>query len=341
MVEIDTLLMETPDHPPCGVNLEYQGQFLSLIQAARGKPEQQIGQNIVPGEQPDWKSVRQQAEALLAKSKDLRIALLLIRALIHIDNLIGLRDGLRLLSKMIARYWEHLHPVPDPHDPEDGVTRFNILAQLTDLDGILKDVRGAMVVVAGPHGRVSVRDILLAAGSMRPAAGETIPNQAQIQAAVTAAAAQDQEGMDAAAECVSAIDAISSALSEKTGAENATDLRPLSGMLKVVAQACHAGSAASSGVADTPTPAADIAGGAAAGRAPLQPAIPPEIRTRDDAMRMLDAVCRFYEQTEPGNPAPLLIQRAQRLINKNFVEIMQDLVPDSVEQIRLIAGLKK
>jgi type VI secretion system protein ImpA len=36
----------------------------------------------------------------------------------------------------------------------------------------------------------------------------------------------------------------------------------------------------------------------------------------------------------------LLIRRAQRLMNKSFVEIMQDLAPDSLEQIRHIAGLK-
>jgi type VI secretion system protein ImpA len=36
----------------------------------------------------------------------------------------------------------------------------------------------------------------------------------------------------------------------------------------------------------------------------------------------------------------LLIRRAQRLINKSFVEIMQDLAPDSLSQIRNIAGLR-
>jgi type VI secretion system protein ImpA len=57
-------------------------------------------------------------------------------------------------------------------------------------------------------------------------------------------------------------------------------------------------------------------------------------------MRALDSVCRYYERIEPGNPAPLLIRRAQRLINKSFIEIIQDLAPDSLGQIRTIAGLK-
>ena len=63
-------------------------------------------------------------------------------------------------------------------------------------------------------------------------------------------------------------------------------------------------------------------------------------RAAKGLMRALDAVCKFYERTEPGNPAPLLIRRAQRLMHKSFVEIMQDLAPESLGTIRNIAGLK-
>ncbi len=56
--------------------------------------------------------------------------------------------------------------------------------------------------------------------------------------------------------------------------------------------------------------------------------------------RAIDAICAFMERTEPANPAPLLLRRAQRLLNKNFVELIADLAPDSVGQVKLIAGLK-
>ena len=46
------------------------------------------------------------------------------------------------------------------------------------------------------------------------------------------------------------------------------------------------------------------------------------------------------ERTEPANPAPLLLRRAQRLLNKSFVELIADLAPESVVQVKLIAGLK-
>jgi len=63
-----------------------------------------------------------------------------------------------------------------------------------------------------------------------------------------------------------------------------------------------------------------------------------ELRTRDDAVQLLELVCNFLERTEPSNPAPLFIRRAQRLIKKSFLEIVRDLMPDSLSQLEKLAG---
>lgn len=332
---METLLAAIADSSPCGPDLGYDPQFVALETAARGKQEQQLGNNIIPAEQPDWGAVRQQAESLLRRSKDVRIAVLLTRALVRVDNLSGLRDGLKLLHGLLERYWKSVHPI-DLDNPDDFTIRLNALAPLGDVDAMLLDVRCALVVVSGPHGRVSVRDILLAAGRLQPGTGEPVLSQAQIESAIAAAAAQDRGRIEAARDSADLVNAIYSLLSDKVGTDRATDLRPLSSMLKLVVQACHnatnqSGEAIAEGITE--------GGAGVAGQPGGRPAVAGEIRSREDAMRALDAVCKFYERAEPGNPAPLLIRRAQRLINKSFVEIMQDLAPDSLSQIRNIAGL--
>jgi type VI secretion system protein ImpA len=62
------------------------------------------------------------------------------------------------------------------------------------------------------------------------------------------------------------------------------------------------------------------------------------IASRDDAIRALDRVCEWIERNEPSNPAPLLIRRSQRLMSKNFIDIIRDLVPDGLNQIEKLAG---
>jgi type VI secretion system protein ImpA len=79
---------------------------------------------------------------------------------------------------------------------------------------------------------------------------------------------------------------------------------------------------------------------AAASVAQRVAARPGEIATREDAIALLDAVCAFLERTEPAHPAPLLIRRARGLLGKDFLAVMQDLAPDSLAQIHLIAGTK-
>jgi len=61
-----------------------------------------------------------------------------------------------------------------------------------------------------------------------------------------------------------------------------------------------------------------------------------EITGRPDVLLTLEKICKYYETYEPGSPVPLLLRRAQGLVEKNFVEIIEELVPDSLTQLRQI-----
>ena len=88
----------------------------------------------------------------------------------------------------------------------------------------------------------------------------------------------------------------------------------------------------------------EVAGeeGAAAAGAPGAAAvsIPGAINSRQDVMKALDRICEFYAKTEPSSPVPLLLKRAQRMAGMSFLEIINDLTPDSISQVNLVAGIK-
>ena len=63
--------------------------------------------------------------------------------------------------------------------------------------------------------------------------------------------------------------------------------------------------------------------------------VPGDIRSRDDAIRVLDQICEYFRKNEPSSPVPLLLQRAKRLLSKDFMEILRDprigpIIPDRV-----------
>src|SRR6187551_1871804 len=113
-LDVESLLAPVSPEAPCGENLEYDADYTAMEQAAAGKPEQQFGKTVIPGEEPDWKDVLARAKELLGRSKDLRIAQYLVQSATRMDGLAGLADGLAVLSGLVDRYWDGVHPQLDP-----------------------------------------------------------------------------------------------------------------------------------------------------------------------------------------------------------------------------------
>jgi type VI secretion system protein ImpA len=65
-----------------------------------------------------------------------------------------------------------------------------------------------------------------------------------------------------------------------------------------------------------------------------------EIASRQDAIRAMDAIAAFFRKNEPSSPVPLLLDRAKRLVSKSFLELLEDIAPDSVSQVRQLGGIK-
>ena len=66
-----------------------------------------------------------------------------------------------------------------------------------------------------------------------------------------------------------------------------------------------------------------------------------QITSRADAQLMLEKAKQYFAQYEPSHPAPLMIERVQRLSELNFMDIIRDLAPDGVNQLENIFGRRE
>ena len=332
-MDLQYLLAEATEAPPAGPDLEYDPAFLALESAAQGKPEQDVAGTIVPAIEPDWPEVLAQARALLARSKDLRAAMQLVRGATRVEHLGGFVDAITFVNDLITRYWSDLHPRLDADDNNDPTLRLSALAALEASRGasatetLLRDLRDAAVVPPTPQARVTVRDLLILDGKLPGAVG-TLSSSA-VDGILREAIAKDPGVVDVAGRAVAAVQRLRSTVADHVGGEAAPDVGAVVDMLKPVAARMMR-----------------LAGRGADEALSVEPGVTPTqrsggaIQSREDVVRVLETVCDYLERTEPANPAPLLLRRAQRLLNKNFVELIADLVPDGVGQVRLIAGLK-
>jgi type VI secretion system protein ImpA len=57
-------------------------------------------------------------------------------------------------------------------------------------------------------------------------------------------------------------------------------------------------------------------------------------------VRALDAVATFFKNNEPASPVPLFIERAKRLVGKDFLSVLEDIVPDALAQAKSAGGVR-
>jgi type VI secretion system protein ImpA len=264
----------------------------------------------------------------------------LTRAGLHIDGFIGFNDGLAVIKGLVERYWDTVHPQLDPEDNNDPTFRVNTVAALGDPETVLRSVRAAPVIAARGIGQFSIRDIDLAKGLIQPTGSdENIPELGVIDAAFMQAEVADMQAtFDAVKQARDNVAVIEKIFTEKVTAAQSPNLSELNKILHHIANELGE-QLGRRGVADAETSgmAGEQSGEAAAGVKPAAP-ISGAIQSREDVIRMLDKICDFYKQHEPSHPLPILLQRAKRLVRKDFMEILKDIAPDALKQAELIKG---
>ena len=343
--DVDALLLPLDAQAPCGPpEMEYDEVYQSLEAAARGRPEQQFGDTVIPAEDPDWAQMRTLALALFTRTLDLRVAVHLLRASLHTHGLGALTDGLTLVTGLLERHWDHVWPQLDAEDGDDPTERLNALAPLHDLMSVLADVRAARL--PGDRSGVTGRMLELASGKASAGADEKPPSIAALRPVLRAADAAEPGFVAALVGLPAQVARLDALLSDRVSAAS-PDWKPLRLLVRAIAEvAASAGegiatpseAALPTGVAPTGVPAGVPMAGMPV-MAWTAPPAPGEITSRDDAIRTLERVCEWIERNEPSHPAPLLIKRAQRLMTKNFFEIIRDLAPDGLDSVEKIAGL--
>lgn len=337
----DVLLIPVSEASPSGPDLEYESPFIDLEQAAREEPEQQFGDTIVPGRQPDWNVVAHQAIEVLGQSKDLRAVVHLLKALIHLKGFAGLAEGLAFLRALLERFWDSLHPQLDPDDDLDPTTRVNIIAAIASPDLVMSVVRLTPVFVSRLVGPISLREIQIARGQASPSP-DTDHQPPGLDVILAAAADLPSAEIDAVVDQIKGstadLRAIESFVTDRVGAASAMSLDLLAhalGEINSLLDEVNAAREGGSGARTETSHELDTEEGRNHDQANLQRG---EIKTRNDVIRALDRIIDYYSSQEPGSPVPLLLRRARRLVNLGFMEILADLVPDALAQASQLTG---
>jgi type VI secretion system protein ImpA len=188
-------------------------------------------------------------------------------------------------------------------------------------------------------GPLTLRVLEQAHGEAPVPDGQTVLAPESIDAAL---ADVSDDAMQVATSAVNgALDSIVSleaALAHHVGSTQSLNLTPLTRQLRRMVDLL-----ASREQAAPEAPAAAPDGDAAAAQgggtaAPRAAGITGDVTSRADVVRMIDKILAYYQRYEPSSPVPMLLERAKQLAPMTFMEVMENLAPDSLQQLYVIRG---
>ncbi|WP_257387614.1 type VI secretion system protein TssA [Tahibacter caeni] len=337
-IDVESLLAPVDAEGACGVELDYDADYLALERSIEGQPERQYGDTVIPAEGPDWSLVLRQASQLLGRSKDFRLTGFVARALTRKHGVAGAVEGLQLVLELAQRYWDDAHPQLRVDGEDDPLPRSNALSSLAAAEGLLGDLRAAVL----PTRQLGTLElgVLERVAANRDTAGAAPIARHQIEPLLQEEIGAGNPQLAALLQLRATAQELDRLCRERIGANEAPDLPALIAWVDLVFPA-HLQRKAAGG--DTVAASEDETGGGDTGEPSPEHGggVPRRALTRQDAVKMLDAVCEFLEATEPANPAPLLIRRARGLIGLDFLQILRELAPDGLAQAELLAGTNR
>lgn len=338
-----TLLEPISADQPCGQNLEdtaLLASFDGYRLYGRSKPLDVASSAAGEGPKtladrderaPDWGEIKERSLEALGQSKDLRLLAHLAAAVLRTDGLPAFLDTLRVASGWLEVYWDQTYPLIDG----DGMLRRSALNCFADPIAVIDRLRRVPLVSSRQHGVFSLRDIDIATGQAPPVGGEARPEEAPINAAFAALPIEELTGLlEAVSDGQRGLKAIDTRMRD-VGTEAAPDLEPLTTQLARIDRVLRTQLAARPGAA-----AAEMDVQPEGAAASARPGFTGAIRTREEAVRALDAVSAYFRTNEPSSPVPLLCDRARSLVSRGFLEVLEDIAPDAVKQARAAGGLK-
>lgn len=335
------LLASVSDDDPCGPDLEYDPAFVMLQTAVAPRYDAQYGDFVDVPQPANWAEIERDCRALLLRTKDLRVAMILLRCRTRQGGAEGWRDGLAFVMGLIEQYGEALHPVPTFEGARDPVMYANAIGALADPEGALGDARDIPITkTAGVQ--LYLRDIERAFAT--PRVKDALAPESAVRL-LSELWGRRETPMVALSEAQRLTAELIAWCSQHLGAD-APDLGALLRLLQPFAQAqIERNGPAARAASPMVTPAAVPSAGTTTTDAPAStapdthaatptPPIAPDTPASDviheparmdrwSALATIREVRIWFEQNEPSSPVVVLLRQSERMVGKRFSELAQ------------------
>lgn len=321
--DLDSLLAPIDGEDPAGPDLDSDPVMVELRTAFdSGFADQEEHEPLV-----GWSSIADKAESLLVRSKDIWIAVYLMRAAAKAKRLDRVLKGAKLLLGLTEQYWDNVHPKLEDWGINARITPVAALGSLREFVIPLKRI----TLVDHPRlGQYSGADFARFQQN-----GEGEADFGKFKAALTEADQDELRVVLATFEDIdTALKAVDRAFMDNAGGEGPNLTNLYDGIKEIRASILfHIG-----GDAEPTSGANDGAenDGYAEQSAQGSGWVAGRIESRDDVIRAIASISDYYRRKEPGSPVPVVLQRVRAWVTLDFLSILQDIAPNSIDEAQRV-----
>lgn len=276
----------------------------------------------------DAKTESAQIDALLKRSRDLRLLGIEAKFQILSGRFKGFVDAVTAMAGLLETYPDAVHPL-DPTDRRNAVEELNALAT------VVAPLEYAALFTDKRVGDVTFRPYATGSGKITPREGEEPGNAGNITSAIGSSEnAKTVETLYAQLTGMKSSLATMIAVCQSGAGGQPPKLDRLEGRLNdlielvLVARPDLAGGAADAQILETGG-AEPAAAGAPIGTTITLQAAPGGVADHKAAFRMLQAVEKYFVTTEPASLALLLVVQARLLVGRPLVEALDALMENN------------
>jgi type VI secretion system ImpA family protein len=345
MLDLDKMAVPLEGNNPAGVNLEYDPLYLELETLATGTPASEMGGSIIEGREPDWKKLSKNCLELWKKTRDLRVASYLVAAQTTVEGLPAFVPAFKLLCFLVRDMWDTFYPHLDPDYDNDPIERLNILALLSPEPGAFSDsvmfIARFREIKLIPSLKYTLRDLLVSQGEIEVGAGKAV-DLALLKAEVMNAPVETVQAQSALAlEAKTHIETLCKEMNDRMQGVAILSMVSLSREVqKLITFYASVKTVDGGGAEETEAVPVD-------GSLPAAGALRTSVNlagyraaSREEALLLLRKGAEYFQRQEPNSPIPLLVNRALRISEMNFLDLIAEIVPDALSRGRDIMGVR-
>ena len=313
----------------CGENLEYSAEFIELERLVSGGGDVEYGEYVYASDDVDWVAAEQLCRTLCEITLDLRLMVILARCLLERYGFDGFIAGLRVISLLLRQHWNNFHPNLVAEDRFDPLIRINNLAELA-VPGIMVALKRQTLASTEDGQALCLADLdIISNGEgvtqnlLYKLLGKLISPNCSVELV---------RSLGQINTICSELNEITRCLEEKTAVHGISPLQNISSMLRKWALVVEEHFRIVSPQLPASTPKEwSVAAQPKAGNSECSG---DSCNSPEDVVRALDTICAYYQQQEPSSPVPFLLARVRRLINMSFINIIAELAPDAISDLR-------